>query len=80
MHPDRGELEPRLRVTPSGVQGRRVRGTRPRAHAALEAERSERHLVVLGAQTRGLRLGYQPVGRRYMEAGIEHQTMERPLG
>ena len=96
VHPDRGELgAARLRVTPSGVAKAERVAVRATARGtgvgralmrALEAEaKASGHLrVVLGAQMDAvpfyLRLGYQPVGRRYMEAGIEHQTMERPLG
>lgn len=93
--PDRGDLgAARLRVTEDGVakaervavrRGARGLGVGRALMEALEAEaRSGGHAtIVLGAQAGAiafyLRLGYAPIGPRFMEAGIAHQAMQRPL-
>jgi predicted GNAT family N-acyltransferase len=84
----------RLRVTPGGVAkaervavlaGARGLGVGRALMRALEgAARDAGHPeVVLGAQAGAIvfyeRLGYLPVGPRFMEAGIEHQQMRLPL-
>jgi predicted GNAT family N-acyltransferase len=93
---DGGDLgAARLRVTPDGVAKAERVAVRAAARGlgvgralmrALEAEAREagHQEVVLGAQAGAiafyLRLGYAPVGPRFMEADIEHQMMRLPLG
>jgi predicted GNAT family N-acyltransferase len=81
------------RLTPAHMLGRmavvpewRGRGVGAAMLAALTALARERrwNAIELHAQVDAigfyLRQGYLPVGPRYMEAGIEHQSMRRALG
>ena len=85
----------RLRVTADGVaKAERVavratargRGVGRALMRALEAEAAAagHAAVLLGAQAGAIpfyiRLGYAPVGPRFMEADIEHQMMRLVLG
>jgi predicted GNAT family N-acyltransferase len=63
----------------------RRRGVASRLIAASEAEARDRgaRRVALAAQTGALalyeRAGYEPYGDRFMDAGIEHQMMHKPV-
>ena len=92
---DDGELVGTCRVLRAGSQAkfgrlvvaRRARGRGIGAALLAEAERRARAMgcdrMVLAAQTAAMglyeRAGYSARGAVYLDAGIEHMTMEKPL-
>jgi predicted GNAT family N-acyltransferase len=71
----------RLAVEPEARRGGIATALLRKADREAEAARARR--LVLHAQTYAQRLyernGYAPRGRRFIEAGIEHIAMEKPL-
>jgi len=73
---------PARRGRPRKTEGERDEGNRRQALIA-EAARRGLNEVALNAQTHALdfylRHGFEPVGEVFMEAGIPHRAMRRPV-